>query len=83
MGVSLTEQGDASYQDYVKQLKARLKWAYCVDQDNNQKESECHKKYYVKRMRCISLKLDDLLLVCVKAPSRDHKIADQWEETAH
>ena len=31
----------------------------------------------------MSLKPDDLVLVHVKAPSGDHKIADQWEETAH
>ena len=76
MGVSLTEQGDTSYKDYVKKLKARLKWAYQIAQENNQKESECHKKYYDKRMRCMNLKPDDLVLVHVKAPSWDQKIAD-------
>ena len=83
MGVLLTEQGDTCYQNYVKKLKARLKWAYQVAQENNQKESECHKKYYDKRMRCMSLKPDDLVLVHAKTPSGDHKIADQWEETPH
>ena len=41
------------------------------------KESEHHKKYYDRRMRCMSLRLDDLVLVHVKAPTGDHKIADQ------
>ena len=81
MGVSLTEQGDTSYQNYVKKLKTKLQWAYQRAQENNHKESECHKKYYDKRMRCMSLKLDDLVLVHAKAPSGDHRIADQWEET--
>ena len=76
MGVTLMQQGDTSYQNYVKKLKARLEWAYQVAQENNQKESECHKKYYDKRMRCMSLKPDDLVLVHAKAPSGDHKIAD-------
>ena len=76
MGVTLIEQGDTSYQNYVKKLKARLKWAYQVAQENNQKESECDKKYYDKRIRCMSLKPNDLVLVCAKAPSGDHKIAD-------
>ena len=40
------EQGDASYQNYVKKLKARIKWAYQVAQENNQEESKHHKKYY-------------------------------------
>ena len=44
MGVTLTEQGDMSYQNYVKILSARLEWAYQVAHENNQKESECHKK---------------------------------------
>ena len=69
-------QGDMSYQNYVKKLKARLEWAYQVAQEKNQKESEHHKKYYDKRMRCMNLKSDDLVLVYAKAPSGDHKIAD-------
>ena len=80
------EQGDASYQNYVKKLKARLKWVTQVTQvtqENNQKESEHHKKYYDRRMRCMSLKPDDLVLVHAKAPSGDCKIADQWEEAPH
>ena len=70
------EQGDTSYQNHVKKLKARLKWAYQVAQENNQKESERHKKYD-KKMRCMNLKPDYLVLVHVKATSEDHKIADQ------
>ena len=76
MWVTLEKQGDVPYQNYVKKLKAKLKWAYQVAQENNQKESECHKKYYDKRMRCMSLKPDDLVLVHAKAPSGDHQIAD-------
>ena len=77
MGVTLIEQREASYQNYARKLKARLKWAYQVAHENNQKESECHKKYYDKKMRCMSLKPDDLVLVKVRTPSGDHKIADQ------
>ena len=77
MGVMLTEQqGDMSHQNYARKLKARLEWAYQVAHENNQKESKCHKKYYDKRMRCMSLKPDYLVLMHVKAPSGDHKIAD-------
>ena len=83
MGVTLMEQGDMSSQNYIKKLKARLKWAYQAAQGNNQKESEHHMKYYDKRMRCKGLKPDDLVLVHAKALSGNHKIADQWEETPH
>ena len=44
--MTLIEQGDTSHQNYVENLKARLQWAYQVAHENNQKESECHKKYY-------------------------------------
>ena len=50
MGVMLT-QGHTSYQNYASKLKARLEWAYQAIHENNQKESECHKKYYDKRLR--------------------------------
>ena len=75
MGVTLQEEEHTSYQNYAKKLQARLKWAYQKAQKNNKKESECHKKYYDQRMRCMSLK--------PKALSGDHKIADQWEDIQH
>ena len=83
MGVMLIEQGDTFHQNYVKKLKARLEWAYEVAHENNQKESEHHIKYYGKKMRCMSLRPNDLVLVQIKAPTGDHKIADQWEVTPH
>ena len=83
MGMTLIEQGKASHQNYAKKLQARLKWAYQKAQENSQKESECHKKYYDKKMRCISLKPGDLVLVHAKAPSGNYKIADQWEDIPH
>ena len=57
-----------------------MKWAYQKAQENNSKESEQPKKYYDQKMRCMSLKPDDLVLVHVKAPSGYHKIIDQWED---
>ena len=51
--------------------------------ENNKKESECHKKYYDQRMRCMTLELNDLVLVHVKAPTGDHKIADQWKDNPY
>ena len=59
MGVTLMEQGDTSHQNYVKKLKARLEWAYQVA---HHRESEHHKKYYNKKMRCMNLRPDDLVL---------------------
>ena len=34
-------------------------------------------------MRCMSLKQNDLVLMHAKAPSDDHKAADQWEDIPH
>ena len=69
-----------TYQNCAKKLQDTLRWAYQKTQKNNQKESEHHKKYYDKRMRSMTLKPDDLVLVHAKAPSGDHRIADQWED---
>ena len=42
-----------------------------------------HKRYYDQKMRCTGLKPNDLVLVHAKAPSGNHKIADQWEDAQH
>ena len=83
MGVTLIEQEQISYQNYANKLQARLKWAYQKAQETNKKESEHHKKYFDQRMRCMSLKPNDSVLVHAKAPSDNHKIADQWEDIPH
>ena len=80
MGVPLVDQGQESYQNYAKKLQAKLKWAYQKAQENNKKESERQKRYYYQKMKCMSLKADDLVLVHVKAPSGQYKIIDQWED---
>ena len=76
MGVTLKDQEQTSYQNYAKKLQARLKWAYKKALENNRKESEHQKKYYDQRMRCMSLKTNDVVLVHTKAPSGYHKIVD-------
>ena len=80
IGVTLIDQEPESYQNYAKKLQARLKWAYQKAQENNRKEFEQQKKYYDQKKGCMSLKPDDMVLVCVKAPSGHHKIKDQWED---
>ena len=79
MGVTLVDQGQESYQNYAKKLEAKLKWAYQKAQENNKKESERQKRYYDQKMKCMSLKPEDLVLECVKAPTGQHKIIDQRE----
>ena len=63
-----------------KKLQAKLEGAYQKAQENNKKESETQKRYYDQKMKCMSLKPVDLVLVHVKAPSGQHKIIDQWED---
>ena len=60
----------------LRKLYSKLQWAYQKSQENNKRESECHKKYYDQRMRGMKLKPDDLVMVRVKALTGDHKIAD-------
>ena len=74
--MTLLEQRDSSHQNYVQKLKLWLEWGYQVACENNQKESEHSEKYYDRKMRCMSLRPSDLVLVHVKAPTGDHKIAD-------
>ena len=64
----------------LKKLQARLRWTYQKAQENNKKESERQKRYYDQKKKCMSLKPDDLVLVCVKAPSGHCKIIDKWED---
>ena len=52
-----------------QKLQAKLKWAYQKAQENNKKESESQKRYYDQKIKCMSLKPDDLVLVHVKVPS--------------
>ena len=76
LGVSLIEQKQTSHQNYAQKLHSKLQWIYQKAQENNRKESECHKKYYDRKMRCMKLKPDDLVMVQIKALTGDHKIAD-------
>ena len=70
------EQEPTSQQNYAQKLYSRLQWAYQKAQENSKKESECHKKYYDQRMRCMKLKPDDQVMVRMKALTGNHKIPD-------
>ena len=76
LGVSMVEQKQTTHQNYAQKLHSKLQWAYQKAKENNKKESECHKRYYDQKMRCMKLKPDDLVMVQVKALTGDHKIAD-------
>ena len=76
LGIPMVEQEPTSHQNYAQKLYSKLQWAYQKAQDNNKRESKCHKRYYDKKRRCMKLKPDNLLMVRVKALTCDHKIAD-------
>ena len=76
LGIPTMEQEPTSQQNYAQKLYSRLQWAYQKAQENSKKESECHKKYYDERMRCMKLRPDGLVMVRVKALIGDHKISD-------
>ena len=76
LGIPTMEQEPTSQQNYAQKLYSRLQWAYQKAQENSKKESECHKKYYDQRMRCMKLRPDDLVMVRMKALTGYHKIAD-------
>ena len=76
MGVTLIEQGDTSHQNYVKKLKARLEWVTKFLVRKIRKSLNIIKSIMTKKIGCMSLTPNDLVLVHVKAPTSDHKIAD-------
>ena len=43
LGVSMMEQKQTSHQNYAKKPHSKLQWEYQKVQENNKKESECHK----------------------------------------
>ena len=48
LGISMVEQEQTSHQNYAQKLHSKLQWAYQKAQDNNKRESECHKRYMIK-----------------------------------
>ena len=76
LGIPMGEQEPTSQQNYAQKLHSKLQWAFQKAQDNNKRESECHKRYYDQKMRCMKLEPDDLVMVRVKALTGDHKITD-------
>ena len=46
LGISLVEQEQTSHQNYAQELHSKLQWACQKAQENNKKESKCHKRYY-------------------------------------
>ena len=49
--------------NYIKKLQARLKWAFGKAKDFNQKEMNRHKQYYDRKVKCMALCPDDIVLV--------------------
>ena len=70
---------EKSHQNYACKLKAKLKWAFQLAKETNDKESQRQKRYFDKRMRCQKLAVGDLVLVKQKGLSGTYKIDDKWE----
>ena len=79
-GVALPDISHASQQNYAEKLKARLKWAYKVAEENSDCEAARPKKYYDQNFKCMKIVPGGLVLVRVKAFGPDHKIVDRWEQ---
>ena len=78
-GVTQLELIDKSRQSYTRKLRARLNWAFKIAKDINERESQCKKRYYDRKMRCQKLVLGDVVLVKEKGSSGNYKINDKWE----
>ena len=69
--------------NYAKKLEAHLKWAFGKAKDFNEKEMNCHKVYYDRRTKYMSLKPDNIVMVRVKAFGMDRNVADKWEQNPY
>ena len=78
-GVTLPEISDKNWQNFVKKLEARLKWAFKTAKEHGEKEMVRHKHYHECKMCCMRLEVGDQVLVCIKTFDSDHKIAVKWE----
>ena len=78
-GVTQPQMMEKSRQNYARKLKAKLKWAFQLAKETNDKESQWQKRYYDKRMHCQKLAVGDLVLVKQKGSSGTYKIDDKWE----
>ena len=66
MGVTLIDQETNILSKLCHKITNKIKMGLSKTQENNRKESEHHKKYYHKEMRCMSLKPNDFALVHAK-----------------
>ena len=82
-GVKLPNLTNSNQWNYAKKLEAHLKWAFGRAKDYNEKEMNHHKVYYDKRTKCISLNLDDIVMVRVKVFGSDRNVADKWEQNPY
>ena len=64
---------------YIQKLRECIRWAYRKADLFQQKEALCHKCNYDKWNKAVSLKMVDMVLVCVTAFKHQHKIQNRWE----
>ena len=62
-GVTMPTLTNNIRHNYIKKLQARLKWAFGNAKDFNQKEINHHKQYYDRKVKCMALCPDDIVLV--------------------
>ena len=64
--VTLPDLTAKKRQNFAEKLKARLKWAFKVARETNDKEAARHKRYYDQEYKCMKIEPGDLVLVRVK-----------------
>ena len=82
-GVTQVDISRPTHVNYVKKLKARLKWVYKVAKEITSKDAEKYKQYYDCKFQYMALAPDDMVLVRTKALGQDHKIAGKYEQNPY
>ena len=78
-GITQPQLMEKSQQNYARNLRAKLNWAFRVAKEASDKEALRQKQYYDRKMHCQKIVPGDLVLVKQKGLSGNYKIDDKWE----
>nr|XP_014340593.1 PREDICTED: uncharacterized protein LOC106702527 [Latimeria chalumnae] len=74
------EEEETEYNEYVAQLKNRLRTAHSLAKEFSGRSKDCYKQNYDKKVRAdIPVEEGDRVLVQNKLLRGHHKLADRWE----
>ena len=68
---------------YIQKLRESIRWDHRKANLFQQKEAWCNKCIYDKHSKAVSLRMGDMVLVCVTTFKGRHKIQSRWENSEY